>query len=317
MKPLPRGLKEFLAYGDFMKLGEIFFLIILITLLSFSQAANAEADYTVGLSPNSIDLGVIERGSSHLVTFKVLTPSTEPLLVSLDSYEADITTLKPEPNNFSEETCSGWAYFIKNPVTITPSGQSRSYSTVDLMLNIPFNAEPGYHRIIIKPSVFVPDQATGMVGSAVVGVTTFSLSFFVKGSAMRSGTLLDSVKTGYSDNGIEMSTYFQNNGTVTVLAKITQKTGDKSVVSDTQKVLPQEIKVFKTYLQLEGFEKGKTYPLETIANYGTGMAVLDSNLSITEDIPVRQVPGQGFPWIIILAIFAVSAIIAYWYSKKA
>lgn len=287
--------------------------LALIFVLFFSCICFADADYTVGISPPYQDIGEIGKGTSKLVNFRILTPSTEPILVYLEKMDTDIGIFHPAPQNFSEQQCADWANMIKNPITIEPSGEQRSYSYADILLQVPDEAEPGFHRILVRPSVFVPDQNTGMVGSAVVGVTTFSLSFSVAGEAVRSAIILDSVKTGQDTNSIETSTYVKNNGTVTIMAKVTQGIGNINVTSSVQRIAPQEIKVFKVYLPLEAFREESS--LHTVADYTTGMAVMDSEMTLEGEIFSEAAEPEQFPlWLIIILILAILAV--YIYLKK-
>lgn len=287
--------------------------LALAFILLLSCVCFAEADYTVGISPPYHDLGKLQKGDSKLVNFRILTPSTEPLLVYLEKMDADIGIFQQAPYDFSEQPCSDWANLIKNPITIEPSGEQRSYSYADILLQVPLDAEPGMHRILVRPSVFVPDQNTGMVGSAVVGVTTFHLSFTVEGEAVRSASILDSVKTGQELNNVETSTYVKNNGTVTIMSRVSQKIGNTTVTSSFQRIAPQEIKVFKVYIPSEAFREASR--LHTVADYITGTAVLDSEMTL-EGVVFQEAPeAEAFPlWLaILLAVVLIGVCI---YLKK-
>lgn len=307
-KALLIRLKKRSAYGKSM-----YARLTIVFLLLFSCVCFADVDYTVGISPPYQDIGLLQKWDSKLVNFRILTPSTEPLLVYLEKLDADIGNFQAAPDDFSEQPCSEWANLIKNPITIEPSGEQRSYSYADILLQIPADAEPGLHKILVRPSVFVPDQNTGMVGSAVVGVTTFSLSFTVEGDAVRSAYILDSVKTGQDLKNVETSTYLKNNGTVTIMAKVMQKIGNQTVSSSVQRLSPQEIKVFKVYLPLEAFREHSS--LHTVADYTTGMAVLDSEMTLEGVVFQEASSPEQFPlWLLALIVLAI--ILACIYLKK-
>ena len=275
----------------------------------------AESDYTVGISPPYSDIGEIEPGSSKLVNFRILTPSTEPLLIYLEKLDADSGIFHPVPAELSEQSCAEWADIIKNPITIEPMNEPRSYSYADLMLNVPPDAEPGYHRIMVRPSVYVPDQNLGMLGSAVVGVTTFSLTFRVPGEALRSVMILDTLKTDQSTDRMEITTYVQNNGTVTLNARVTQRLGNITVPSSTQTLAPQEIKAFTAYLPLEAFESGKVYQAESVADYATGNATMAYDISLEGEIRKQPSGQQAFQlWVLLIPALALAA--AYIYLKR-
>lgn len=289
------------------------YILFLAIFSVFLGIAGAEAKYSIGLSPNYIDLGQLEKGSSHSVSFKVFSQSSESVIVKMESYTSGTDTIKakyPEMlDSFSEEEVSSWISFVKNPVEMEPaSADSRSWKEINFFLNIPSNAEPGYHAVILRPSLYIPDEKMGTVGSRVIGVTSFMVIFYVKGNAVREGTILDVVKSGYSGGRIEFSTHFQNTGTVTIYAKSSSTSGSSKGSSASDKVAPEEIKVMKSYLSSEGLSCSSNCQMETKVEYVTGSAIMGTQFSVTGPVPLIAAPEKGFDIIPILIIIAIALL---------
>lgn len=287
------------------------YFIFLAFFFIFLGTASAETKYSVGISPNYIDLGQLEKGSSHSAGFRVFSQSPESVIVKMESYSSGIDTIKVKYpgmlEKFSEEDESNWISFVKNPLEMEPaSSDSRSWKEVNFFISIPKNAEPGYHAIIIRPSLYVPDEKMGKVGSRVIGVTAFIVLFYVKGDAVREGMILDVVKSGYSGDKIEFSTHFQNTGTVTLYAKSYSKSGLSQSSSASEKIAPEEIKVMKSYLSSDELSCSSDCQLETTVEYTTGSANMTTQFSSTGFVPIINVPEEGFDIMPILVILAIA-----------
>jgi hypothetical protein len=287
-----------------------------ILLLMISSVASAEAMYSVGISPNFADLGEVERGSSHSVTFRVFSRSSETLLVFMEDYRAGVETIKAKQpalmQGFSEEDASSWITFMKNPTEIGPAaGEERNWSDFSFFINIPNNAEPGYHAVMLRPSIYVPEQNMGRVGSRVVGVTSFLVVFRVSGKAERNGIILDTVRSSQSSSQVELSTYFQNTGTMTLYAKAFNAVSDSKAESASEKIAPQEIKVMKSYLRLSGLDCQDSCSVSTEVDYSTGKAESSSIISLAAPfIPVSMPkPGAGIDLTLIAMIAGIVMLV--------
>ncbi len=295
--------------------------LVLIILLALAGIANADVRYSIGISPNYVDLGEVERGSSHSISFRVSSQASERVLVYMDSYSAGIETIKSKfpamLNNFSEEDEGSWISFIKNPIEMEPaSGEQRSSKNFDFLLNIPRDAEPGYHAIILRPSLYVPEEKMGRIGSKVVGVTAFMVLFNIKGGASRRGIILDTVKSGQTRNQIEFSTYFQNTGDVSIYAKTATEAGGVKGYSATENVKPEEIKIMKSYLSLSGLSCPETCQMDVTSEYYTGTVKYSTTFSVSGPAkPAAALPEQGFDLLPVLLLIA-AAVVAGIFIKR-
>ena len=282
-----------------------FFLFIMSILLA-SSISQAETQFSVGVSPLVVDIGEVERGSSTASSFFIVTPSDDPLLVSLEPEPGSIDFFKNSyaklVNEYSEEKADSWVYFFSNPIDLKPgiesikttAGNIKGWREISFLLNVPENAEPGYHLFRIKPSPQVPSEFLGPVGARVVSLVSVSVLVKVKGEAERKGIILDVVPSA-SDKYVEMSNHFKNTGTVTFLAKVTNIIYDSSgsnigeFISPPQTVGPGSTAIFKTYVPSK-YISTKEFDVSTIVDYHTGSTQRNMSLNIPEQ--AVQVPFQ-------------------------
>ena len=302
-------------------------LFAVISVLSIS--AMAAQSYTVGVSPGTVNLGNMDRETTKMVDFYVTTPSDETLLVRLEPQRGDIeffekSSYREYIGNCSEEDATSWIRVINNPVEIKPdsgtaaSSGIRGKELISFLLDVPEGAEPGFHIIYVSPLPSTPSETIGDVGSRVVAVTSLGVLVNVSGNAIRRGTILD-VETGsYVGNRAELKTYFQNTGTVTVSAKVTNRIYNESGVvkeltSETQFVKPKEIRTFTTYIPSDVAKD--SYEVYTQADYKTGSTEKSSSIDLTSVSAMAVAPGEeeGVPLIplIAIAIVIVISVIIY------
>lgn len=309
-----------------------FILFFVFSVLLLSPISFAAIEFSVGVSPPILDLGEIERGSTKIVKFYLVTPSTEPLLVYLEPEKGNLDFFirdryKDLVYNYSEEDVIYWAEFLNNPIELKPgnetlktrAGEIRGWREVGFLLNIPKDAEPGYHILKIKPYPSVPSEVIGQAGARVIAITSVTVLFNVPGDAKREGIILDVTPGNYIGNRLEINTYFQNVGTTTISAKASQniyKNGKSiaNLTSSLEFIKPREVKALKTFLPTEGISFGD-YDVFTTVDYTTGSASKTSTLTISPP-PVAVVTPVVFPWwiIILIVIVAIAIYIHRWYK---
>lgn len=308
--------------------------IFIFSFLLLSSISLAAVEFTVGVSPQVVEMGELERGSSNIVKFYIVTPSTEPLLVYLEPERSNLDFFSKDQYkqlifNYSEDDVVSYVEFLKNPVELvsgnetlkTSYGEIRGWREINFLLNVPKDAEPGYHTVKINPIPTVPSEAMGQAGARVVAVTSVTLLFSVPGDARREGIILDVVAGGYSGKRLEMDTYFQNTGTMTISARAEQNfyVNNETIVNITSPiefVKPGEIKILKAFLPAEGISVGD-YNVSTKVSYTTGYTSKNSTVSITKAVEVSITP-EVYPWwivvVIILVIIAIAICIYKWYK---
>ncbi|MEM7826547.1 MAG: hypothetical protein QW451_02885 [Candidatus Aenigmatarchaeota archaeon] len=289
-------------------------------------------DFTVGVSPAVIDLGEVEAGSTKIVKFFLVTPSTEPLLVYLEAEEGNLDFFSRDQYkqlvfNYSEEPTANWVEFLSNPVEIKPSNESlrigageiKGWKEISFLLNVPEKAEPGYHLVKVKPLPRVPSEAIGQAGARVVAITSVSILFKIPGEAKREGVILDVTQGKYFGDRLEINTYFQNTGSVTLSAKAFQSIFNgneliENLTSPFQFVKPGEVAILKTFLPLNKISPGK-FEVFTTVDFATNSTSKISTLTI-EALPIVEKPEEIFPWwvVILILILLISIGIYKWYK---
>ena len=311
-----------------MRFSALLFIFSIFLLTSISLAV----ELIVGVSPPVLNLGEIERGTTKIVKFYLVTPSSEPLLVSLQAEKGNLDFFARDEYkniifNYSEEESATWVEFLKNPVELAPINETlqtkggivRGWREISFLLNVPKNAESGYHLIKINPYPFVPSEVLGQAGARVVAITSLSVLFNVPGEARREGLILDVVPGSYIGNRLEINTYFKNTGSVTISARATQAVlKDGNVIvnlsSSTELVKPNEIKILKTLLPLDGISFGN-YDIITSVSYVTGLTEKNSTITISPPLAPLAPPPEFPYWIIILILIIAIAIGIYkWYK---
>lgn len=300
---------------------------ILILLLLFLPFANA-ADFSVGVSPNIVFLGDVSPGDQKIVKFGIFSVSTDPLLVYLSSQNGDFDFFakgyKEYMPAFSEQQTTSWIEFLSNPVEINPEERKvgRGWTDINLLLNVPKDAEPGFHVVYITPYPTVYGQVNAPVGTTIVSVVRVSIIFYVKGDAKRDGIILDTTAAGYSEHGFTAKTFFQNTGSETIQAYAKNKVYDQngSLIGEFESsksyVKPEETFMFETpvYAQLPEGE----YSVDSKVLFTTGDATKTGMVTLFVPAATEQQvqPKTGLPWTTVLIIIVLIVIIVWWLRAK-
>ncbi|MGC8812218.1 MAG: hypothetical protein ACP5O8_01365 [Candidatus Aenigmatarchaeota archaeon] len=313
-----------------------FLVSALLFLLLLAQAC--AKDFSVGVSPSLIDLGEIQQDSSKPLSFFILSPSDEPVIVYLEAAQPLIDFFS-RPNykdyvfNYSEEQTSSWVQTFSNPVELKPTGELQTYGgnikgwrEVNLLLNVPKDAEPGYHLVEIIPKPSLPRSSLGQVGVQIATITPIIILFKTPGDAIRQGKILDVTTGSYTGNGLQLLIHFLNTGTVTVSAraeeiKIFDSEGKlvKTLTSSQEKVKPNEKKALTAFLSLDGIKEGE-YKVYTKVNFVSGTVEKNSTIKILPALALAPQPSKPFEfpvWILILFGIIIIIIIAYrfWHEE--
>lgn len=310
-------------------------VVIFLAPIVFSGASSA-AEFQVGVSPSVVDLGDVDPGSVQTVKFNVVTPSTDPLLINLQAESGGLDFFGSSKygsllDEYSEEDVVPWVNFIQNPFELSTSDVSpssppgaRGWREISFLIQIPRDAEPGYHTVKIDPIPSTPSESIGGAGARIVAVTSVTVIFRVRGDASRSGLILDVVRGNFVGTGLEMNTYFQNTGTVTVSARTAQRvlqngTEVARASSGMDYVAPGSTKDFITLLPAASVPPGD-YDVSTEVSFETGSSSKNSTMSVYQVAPAIAARQQAeeFPWtivaVLILVVVIISVLIYRWYG---
>lgn len=317
------------------KLALVLFLIVI--LLTFPVKSE---NIAIGVSPSIVDLGLVERGSKELAKFHIISPSDETILVYLDTLRGTFNFFNRDDyrdlvHSYSEENVIPWLEILSNPVELKQAqdsdllkGNIRTYRDIDLILNVPKNAEPGYHLLSVLPSPATKNQAEDQIGTQVVAVSPVRIIFQVPGEAVRKGKILD-IQTGSRvGNRLEINIHFLNTGTVTLSAKadeisIKDEEGNlvEELTSSIEYVRPGEIKILKSYLPFENLEDGD-YSVFANVDYNTGSTDLSSMITLESEklekmeIETQRMKSEFNWWLLIILVIIIPISVIIYRSVK-
>ena len=309
--------------------------ILIFTLFTIFIIPEIHAQ-SVGVSPLVLNLGEIQPGTSKIVRFYVVTVSDEVLLVQLGKTKGNIDFLRKDEYkdvlmNYSEQDILPWIEFINNPVELVKTeetSKTKAGSTikgareVNFILNVPKNAEPGYHMGVITLDPLTPKTGRTITIKAIV---PFTFIFKVPGKALRDGKIFEVSSGSYYNGGLIIDIFFQNTGTVTfstlpIEIKIFDKKNNPidSFSSIVVYIKPGEMKHLTALWNLKDVELGR-YNAEVKIDYISGYALKKSTIEVYEKpqiIPARVVEKEFvFPWWVVV-ILALIVIIVYIYYKS-
>jgi hypothetical protein len=305
-------------------------LFIAIFLTLFVPVIHAQS---VGVSPPVLDLGELKPGTSKIATFYLITISKEVSLVQLTKVKGNIDFLmkdeyKNKLLNYSEENILPWIEFINNPVELKKTDNSLKTKTganirgareVNFIINVPKNAEPGYHMGMINLNPLTSESGKMFTIKAVVPLTFI---FKVPGKAVRDGRILEVSSGSYSSNGLILDIFFQNTGTVSMNAlpveiKIFDKNGNliETVYSPYAYTKPGELKHITAFWDVKDVEYGQ-YKVNATIDYSSGHVFKESTIEVYErpEMPLARVVEKEFVfpwWVLVILIVVIGAYIYY------
>jgi len=307
-------------------------IITFIFLILFPSTVLSQLN--IGVSPGFMDLGEMERESSRIVSFYIVSVSDENLIVAMSATKGnerlfERSGYRDKLLNYSEEDPSDWVDFINNPVILKPNESTingrptiKGWKEVKFILRIPEDAEPGYHVL----TIYFDPRAAPEYDKPVVIKTIIPLNviFKVPGPAIREGKILDITRGGYVNDKLELNIFFENTGTTTMLAHgdiVRIYDGDeeiKALPSTFNLMKPDEIKIFKAYWDTKGLDL-KDYRVTANFSYRTGTAFKESTINLYELPPTAYVVKEYvFPWwwVLISIIIIITGYVIYrWYSE--
>lgn len=312
--------------------------VFVVAALFGAGSALAATEFRIGVAPSLIDAGELIPGQTKLVKFDVVTPSEDPLLIYMELEQGGFEFFADPKysggmGEFSEQDIVGWIKLLDNPVELSTSdeqvvggSQARGHREVRFLIEVPANAEPGYHVLKVRPIPATPSETLGQAGARVVAVTSVTVVFKVRGAAVREGVILDVVESNYIGNRLTIDSFFSNPGTVTVSARAAQKiySGENlidQIYSSVEKFAPGESRPLKTFITAPDVGQ---YRIETTVEYTTGSASTESFVTVEQPAPAptpeQQAQGGGFPtWIVIViiaAIVIISVVVYKWYNDR-
>jgi len=304
-----------------------------ILLMAYSAASTS-----VGTAPGTQNIGELDAGNSYEIHFYVTTRGIDSSFTiepefqraSASNYEREPDENGFNPHEASQEDISDWIEFGQDTYSVNPNnervtsldgGGSVNYNEeVSYIINIPEDAEPGYHRGAVDLN---PDLSGGGAGASSVsniGLTQYNFYFKVPGHAERDLRTMDvrSVRTG--DDSARFDFIVENNGTVTTWVQRSGTTvyndlGEAAgeVSTGGQYIEPGQQEIISTYWNDEQVDGGE-YRVRGDLNYITGNSIVDETISISDRIQVEETDEEesdSVPMWLILMTLVVIGVLMY------
>ena len=206
----------------------------ILVLLSLYFLIPSVFSISIGVTPGVVDLGEIERGSSKVADVFFTSRYGRDLILDLKVLRPEASFYQPTTRGYvfdsykaSEEDVSSWIRFLENPIVVSSERKTYTISgntivangRATIVINVPKDAEPGYHLALISSEL---REIGGMTGTGVTTVTMGQpiIVFKVPGDAVRSGKILFFDSPRISETKERIDVFFQNNGSVTMTVRI-------------------------------------------------------------------------------------------------
>lgn len=315
----------------------IFLVLIMLPLI---QAPSLE------IRSEASNLGTIEPGSTEKVELYVRAGSiNQPFRVKPSfqgPFQGTIFGGKNDvdPSRVSQQSIKEWISFDQDDYVVDP-GQKQKFTLADgstfrgnrkivMDINVPNNAEPGYHAGKITLSTAGAEGGSGF-GASIWTLPSTEFYFRVPGKAQRKLSLEDAQAIRIGENKVQIIAMIENEGTVT-----TELEGGTVNILDSNKRKVGEVKLDSATLKPSGSDKfqevsmvwssddldeGGVYELDGTGDYITGKFYLGDQISFTDAIQDRvQVEdpnqtgqdgqdGGGLPtWLVVMALVLLGVV---------
>lgn len=309
-------------------------LSLALTLLFTMSQARA---ISLGAAPGVMEIGELEPGREYAVDFYLVTNSPNDLLTRFSFIESRRSMFDHNvtgrytfiPAEASEEDMSSWLSFLRNSVIVSerdkftvrfPDGSVvNANEKVTTIIDVPEDAEPGYHTYEI---VMKPDMPSGGLGTGVsaIGITRPFFIFKVPGVARREGEI-EGIAGSRSGDKATVDVLFRNSGTVTMSAKVSSLKvyNETGYYVDTYEggyvmVPPKSTGILKVIWRDRDGTEQKNIKVEATVNYLTGKVTKEAMVTIPKAGVLAKVGAKAeeFPWWIIILIIGLVLLYIYW-----
>jgi len=302
-------------------------LIICLSVVLILPFIASAKQFQVGVTPAVINLGEIRPGETKRGSFVITTTSDESFMVDIDVNRGSLDFFNGRYGyileEYSEEDASGWVNFLNVPIYLdTETGGSGSGTIraeqINFIVNVPEDAEPGYHLVEIAPNPEVPSGWSTAVN--IVAITKIHALFMVSGDVKRDGDVLE-INARNVGSRTRVDVLFHNTGSVSMFAA-----AKKIDLYDTEGNLLENIWSTKTFtrpgeiVKLTGFVTEALNPGSYLVT--ANVSYLTGNVAKETDIWIEGIPGQAAPvpggppqeaafpwWVLIIAILVFGFII--------
>ena len=285
-----------------------------LAILMVFMASAASAD-SIGVAPGFQDFGEIQRGESRVANLYITTsgyenafavaPQTGDPLTStfMDSQDSPVSV-----DEYTSEEIDSWIRFDQNTYTVTP-GNTTPYTLADgtpvnaagrvqFYIDVPQDAEPGYHAGMLNVNPQLGDSGTGF-GASARGQSMYNFVFRVPGNVERSIDVVDARGIRTADDEARIDMRVANRGTVTtaiqgadvdVVNRQTQELIDELSLG-YHELAPGESTVISSTVRSSNISQG-TYQINGTLEYIGGSSFVNQQTFSLADSITTEPPGS-------------------------
>jgi hypothetical protein len=205
------------------------YLVVLVFILPFfSTIVNGIA---IGIAPSLTTFEAIP-GNSYRIEVIIDVRGEGKIPIELKCSEIDFSVAREDVLKFnlsqtSEENVCSWLTFLEGKVIVEDTKgfvwvggkQIPADKITYAIVNVPKDAEPGYHlgHVDLLPRVEATGRGYG-VGIITSAASTFVIN--VEGNAIRSAKPINFLASWVDENRLRVNTIVENNGTVTMRIRV-------------------------------------------------------------------------------------------------
>lgn len=299
----------------------------------------ASAEY-VGVAPGVSDVGTVEPGETYEVKFYLVTNIQDTFQVTPSYTRPNPSIYQAEnnrrydfvPENASQERIEEWVSFPRETYNVDPStskavslsdgGVANAKGTITTYLEIPEDAEPGYHAGGVNINPDLSSSASGGAAVSTLGLSQFIFVFRVPGVAKRSLEIREVNALRSSEGGARIDYLVKNNGTTTVRLNrgntyLYNQFGNQTgtLTYGGQYIEPGDTKIIHNYWKDDDLESGE-YRIRGEMNYLTGQSFIDDTISISDYVQIESTgsgeEGQLIPWWLVVMVLVLVGVLLYY-----
>ena len=289
-------------------------LAILAMFIGLLAAPAGVQGLQVSIAPSTMDLGDMVPGDSKYIEFFVVSDHDQGLLVDLNKKGVFRSFFNPDKGrwryNFvaeeaSEEDISGWLTLMDSSIVVPPEqqlqyleqgGAAYANKKAGFFIEVPADAEPGYHAGVISPYPKTGAQGSG-TGLGIIQVAEMTYVVNVLGDAKRDAEIID-VKVSRETPGLaKLNIFIKNKGTVTVSViaddvEISGRGIEKNLKSGEVVIEPGSVGNAQVPFSITDME-GK-YAVDVHAEWSTGEDWFSGSIDIGDNLPtISEITGQA------------------------
>lgn len=286
--------------------------ILALFLVSTASAAS------VGVNPGFSDLGEIRKGESRVANVYVTTTGYDsPFAVRpevgdpLTSTFMDARDSPVSSEQYSGENIEDWVRFSRNSYTVTPQntteyilgdGVTVNYAgRIKFYVEVPRDAEPGYHAGMINVNPQLDNSGTGF-GASTRGQSMYNFVFRVPGSVEKSIDVVDVRGIRTEEDTARVDMRLANRGTVTTeirggeITVYNRRTQERIgfIYLGYQKLAPGETKIVSSNLRSGAIEEGSYQVNGSFEYIGGSSFVNQQTFSLADTIQNNPPDAASF-----------------------